>query len=233
MIISSLSSDLKNVQNWCTSNHMCINFSKSKILYISSKSIRCQIVNYPSIEFQGSYVNPSTEEKLLGVTIDSTLSWDTHVHNVLKKCNTYLYLLSRIKTFLSLQNRKLFYNAYVLPHFDYCCIVWGSCSSTLEGKVIKLQKRAARLILDCDFSMPSTLMFTKLDWLAFPDRVIYLKALQMYKTINGNAPDYLKALFTFSSEIHTRDLRSSSQSLLYIPKPKSELYRKTFSYSGS
>ena len=30
-------------------------------------------------------------------------------------------------------------------------IIWGNCSSTLEDKLVKFQKRAARVILDCDF----------------------------------------------------------------------------------
>ena len=29
-------------------------------------------------------------------------------------------------------------------------IIWGNCSSTLEDKLVKFQKRAARVILDCD-----------------------------------------------------------------------------------
>ena len=72
-----------------------------------------------------------SSEKLQGVTIDNTLSWDIQVENVFKKCNTYLLLLSRIKQFLSIDSRTLFYNAYILPHLDYCCVIWGNCSRSL------------------------------------------------------------------------------------------------------
>ena len=78
---------------------------------------------------------------------------------VSKKCNTFLYLLSRIKVFLSFQNRKQFYNAYILPHFDCCCVIWGNCTSVMEDK---LQKRVARAILDVDFTVPSETMFTQI-----------------------------------------------------------------------
>ena len=67
----------------------------------------------------------------------------------------YLFLLSRIKVFLPRRNRILFYNSYILPHLDVCCIIWGNCKSTLEDKLVKFQKRAARIILDCDFYRPS------------------------------------------------------------------------------
>ena len=76
-----------------------------------------------------------------------------------------------------------------MPHFDYCCVIWGNCSAYLEDKFTKIQKRAARLILGRDFSTPSAFLFSELKWMPFPDRVIYQKALHMYKTLHGCAPD--------------------------------------------
>ena len=37
----------------------------------------------------------------------------------------------------------------------------------------------------------------------------------------------------FSSEVHNRSLRSTSENLLYVPKPNMELYRNSLAYSGS
>ena len=62
----------------------------------------------------------------------------------------------------------------------------------------------------------------------FPDRVIYQKALQMYKTLHG----YLRTPFTFTSAIHSRILRYTRPLQLYSPKPRSELYKRSFQYSG-
>ena len=44
-----------------------------------------------------------------------------------------------------------------------------------------------------------------------------MKAIQMFKTIMGDAPDYLRSSFTFASDIHARLLRSSSNFQLYTP----------------
>ena len=83
--------------------------------------------------------------------------------------------MSRIKVFLSFQNRKRFYNAYILPHFDFCCVILGNCTSVMEDKLVKLQKRVAGEILDVDVTVPSETMFTQLKWMTFPERVVYLK----------------------------------------------------------
>jgi len=126
-------------------------------------------------KIQLSYVEKL--KKLLGVTISNTLCWDAHINQLIKTCNSYLFLLSRIKVFLSRRNRILFYKSYILPYLDFCCIIWGNWSSTLEDKLVKFQKRAARVNLDCDFYTPSSELFKELNWQTFPERVTYQKAI--------------------------------------------------------
>ena len=45
---------------------------------------------------------------------------------VCRKVSFYIWLLPRIKSFLSIKHRTLFYNAYIQPHFNYCNIIWGN-----------------------------------------------------------------------------------------------------------
>ena len=99
------------------------------------------------------------------------------------------------------------------------CIIWGNCSSTLEDKLVKFQKRAARVILDCDFYTPSSELFKELNWQTFPARVTYQKAILMYRIINNICPDYLKNYVSYTSDISCRDTRSTSCNQIYTPKP--------------
>jgi hypothetical protein len=46
-------------------------------------------------------------------------------------------------------------NIFILPLIDYCCVVWGNCSNKGLNRILKLQKRTARLILDQDPIAPS------------------------------------------------------------------------------
>ena len=114
---------------------MSINVAKTKTMIISSKINANRIQNcLPYIEFNNEIIDYSSEERLLGISIDRTLTWDKQVDAVLKKCNSLLYLLSRIKLFISIPMRKLFFNTYILPHLDYCCIIWGNCNNSQEKK---------------------------------------------------------------------------------------------------
>ena len=101
----------------------------------------------------------------------------------------------------------------------------------MEDKFVKLQKRAARAILNVDFTVPSETMFTQLIWMRFPVQIVSHKAIQMHKTVCGDALDYLKNDFVFTSEIHSRLLRSSSNFQLYTPRPNTELCRNLLIFS--
>ena len=203
-------------------------------MFLSTKQGTSKIMSDPPvISLHDSTIQVSEQEKLLGVFIDNNLSWSTHIENTLKKCNTLLYLLGRIKQYLSIPVRKIFFNAYILPHLDYCCTIWGNSSADSMDSLIKFQKRAARLILDKDLETPSAELFAERKWLTFPERVKFQKAVMMFKTMNNLNPPYIKNLFKFTNEIHDRCLRSASDNLLYIPKPNCELYRNSLAYSGS
>ena len=155
-ILNVKSNSFPNVNNCAptsSDNHMAINVTKSKLMLVSSKHNHSQLYSkHSNIPFHDSCIEVVSCEKLLDVYINSTLSWVEHINNLIKRCNKYLYLVSHIKCYLSVPSRKPFYNAYIMPHFDYCCVIWGHCSAHLEDKLTKFPKRAARLILDRDFS---------------------------------------------------------------------------------
>ena len=65
---------------------------------------------------------------LLGLTIDSSLSFDCHVVNLCNKLASRIGVqLSKIRAFLSLKQRLLFYNAIIRPVMSYTDIIWSSC----------------------------------------------------------------------------------------------------------
>ena len=112
-------------------------------------------------------------QKLLGIYIDENLSWNDHIIHISKSVSKKISLLRRLKKFLPIHARKLFYTSYIQPLLDYCCTVWGSCTQTNINNIIKLQKRAARIILDAPFLTPSADMFKTLQWLSFDKRIKY------------------------------------------------------------
>ena len=213
---------------------MVVNVPKTKAMFIASRNAANRILeNNQDLKLSDETIHITTNEKLLGVHIDNTLSWTAQVESTIKKCSSLLHLLNRIKCYLPVPTRKLFFNSYILPHMDYCCTVWGNINCRLTDSMIKFQKRAARIILDKSIETPSADMFAELNWMTFPDRVKFQKSVLMFKTFNNLTPSYLQDHFTLTSDVHQRPLRSTTENLLYVPKPNIELFRKSLSYSGS
>ena len=95
-------------------------------------------------------------------------------------------------------------------------------------KIIKIQKKAARLILEAPPLTPSKQMFQQLKWLPFNEIVKFKQVSLVYKAVNGNAPQYIQTMFTNIKDNSNYSLRSSANKKLFVPRT----HHKSFSYTG-
>jgi hypothetical protein len=61
------------------------------------------------------------------IALVQSMYWKNQIDQVCSKISSKIYLLSKIKKYLNLESRQLFYSGYILPLIDYCCVVWGNC----------------------------------------------------------------------------------------------------------
>ena len=181
-------------------------------------SLQISLGKLNSVYLGKSKITQVTEEKLLGCVIDENLSWTPQVRKVRQTVLYKLSILRKIKRFVPLSGRLTFYNYFVKPHFDYCCSVWGTAFKKDIHTLIKLQKMAARLILDVDYTVPSIELFKILKWLPIDKNVQFRQATLVYKALNNMTPSYMADMFTRSSETAPFSLRSVSNKKLFIPR---------------
>lgn len=229
---SLVQEDLNNVEQWCGDNNMFINPNKTKYMVIGTKNKVAPYYNESVLRIENEMIQISSCEKLLGIKIDPSLTWTSQIEVICSKISSRLYLLLKIKKFLNLDARKLFYNGYILPLIDYCCITWSGCHADDLERILKLQKRAARVILDTDPLTPSKPLFDKLGWMTVEQRIKYHKSILAFKCIKNDAPSYLVDKFNYISENNPYQLRNVIKGNLSVPKPKLELFKKSFMYSG-
>ena len=126
----------------------------------------------------------------------------------------------------------MIYNSLILPHFDYCSIVWDNLGKGLGQKLQRIQNRAARIITESDYNVRSSDILTLLNWSNLETtRTQQLKTF-MYKTVNGMVPNYLSNKFSLISTVHEHNLRGSNHKL-FVPRPLTESLKKSFSYRGA
>ena len=230
-INSNLQVDINNVLQWCKQNSMVLNEAKTKGILIgtSQRLARCQ--SKLDVTVNDHKIENSESEKLLGIHIDQCLNFDKHIDYVCKNVTSKISLLCKIKQYLPLQTRKLYYNAYILPVLDYCMTIWGSASKKHLDRLLKLQKRAARIILDMPPDAPSIPLFEKLGWLSIYERSHYNKAIILYKSINGLTPTYITNLFQFNS-LENYNVRSVSNNNMLIKRHNTKTFEKSLQYNG-
>ena len=150
----SLNTSVSDVFNWALANRHPLNEKKTKVLTVKGKRLSTKINNNPEIACNGSLLTNVMNAKLLGLEIDEELSFSEHIMTVCKKVSQRMGLLKKIMNYLPLKQRLLYYNALIRPVINYASVLWTNCDKESLGRVLKLQKRAARVILNAPHQAP-------------------------------------------------------------------------------
>ena len=148
-----------------------------------------------------------SEEKVrhLGVDIDRNLNWKNQVCKVRRSCLSSLAKLSRVSSFLPFETKKRLYDALVLPHMDYCCVVWMEYRATLRHKIEWLKNYGMRLITSSPQLACSATLRSRLGWVPMEQRRRLFRLALVHKCLLGRAPQYLCSKFVTneSLSLHT------------------------------
>jgi len=98
--------------------------------------------------------------KLLGVHIESSLCWSTHINSILKKVTRRIYFLKQLKRAGLSSTHLLEYSiAVIRPVLKYCVPVCHHALTKEQSKQIEaIQKRAIHIIFNFTRRMPYTSM---------------------------------------------------------------------------
>ena len=90
--------------------------------------------------------------KLLGVHIDSKLSFNDHVTSLCVKTGRKFTALTSIANLISIEKRKILINYFIDSQFNYGKLIWMFHRRKLNSKSNRLQERSLRIIYDDDKS---------------------------------------------------------------------------------
>ena len=154
--------------------------------------------------------------RFLGLYIDECLTWSNNTEVLCRKLSQKLGLLRRLSNFMSKEALLKIYNSVVFPHFNYCCTVWhGAKNKQCMDRLFRLQKRAARIILDIKIphSVSTSYLLSQLKWMPLTDYFMYRKIVLIFKVLHCIAPEYLN-VFKYVHEVSTRNTRQSANTNL-------------------
>jgi hypothetical protein len=158
--------------------------------------------------------------KFLGLTIDSTLSWQGHISDLSSKLNKVCYAIRAVKSFMSLKALKTVYFSYFHSIMSYGIIYWGN--SCVSNDIFKIQKRTIRILTNKSKRDSCRHLFKQLQILTLPSQNIYSLLVFVIKNID---------LFSQNSEIH--NLNTQYKNNLHLPSISLTMVQKGVLYSGS
>ena len=225
-----INEDLSRLETYFEHNKLSLNVAKCEFLVIGTQQ-QVNKCNDISIKMCNTEVKNVHSAKYLGMTIDRNIKWDIHTDKLKNKISSKVALLQRLKKIVPIETLKQLYDTIVLPHFDYCDIIYGQCSDENLEKLQKLQNRAARILTGSGPQEHREDMFTKLKWLSLANRQQLHKCVMVYKALNGLAPPYIRDSFVSNSQVHSYRTRNCNK--LNIKPYKKEYYAKSFEISGA
>ena len=139
---------LVELSKWFRCNKLTLNLKKTEYVYFGGQGRR--IVPQGGLNIGGEAIRRVEGARFLGVWVDEGLKWSEHIEKVRSKVSQLVGILGRASAILCGQMIRNLYNGLVLPHFQYCLMVWGDFQEGRNAKageaLLKCQKRIVGFI---------------------------------------------------------------------------------------
>ena len=221
--------ELKLVSEWIMENKLKLNVLKTKCMVIGSKyALRTD--KKLSLSLKGAAMEQVKEVKLLGVTIDETLSWSTQINNTVVRMINGIYAIRRSAHMLTNTTIRLVIQSLVLSNLDYCPVIWSSASKQELSKLQLAQNRAARLALHCSVRSSVDVMHARLSWMRVDERLACSLILFLNNVYSSQKPVSLSLQLSPANERHGYNTRQALSGHFTFPLPRTNALKKTVMY---
>ena len=94
----TLNSSITEIVDWAASNKLPINEGKTKAMLITGKRLLSKVNEEMTLTIKGTELELVPSAKLLGLEIDSELSFTSHVEKLCKKLSQRIGVLKKIRS---------------------------------------------------------------------------------------------------------------------------------------
>ena len=206
--------ELSNIYTWLCANKLSLNITKTKYM----------IFHYPGkhipqlkLSVNGIQLERVSCFNFLGIYIDETLSWKTHIDHIANKISKNCGILNCLKRYLPCNILRILYFSMINSHLQYGILIWGFCRQRLT----KLQKRTMRIISLQKYNAHKEPLFKQHNILTIND-LFTLSAIKfLYRVINTDLPDYFEDFLpSTQSELHNHFTRHGNLFRLNLTRTK-------------
>ena len=207
-LINTVNSELLNVSTWLNANKLSLNVDKTICMHFKNRYDSRKHI-YNDILINNRPIMKVSNTKFLGIIIDESLTWKDHNTYITNMVSKYTGILFRLKHTLPYHVLFSLYNSLVLPHINYCNLVWADFNNCNLNSIHVKQKKIIRLCSNSHYLAHSAPLFATLNTLTVYDIHRLQKATFMYKFVNNLLPSLFSDYFHKSDTFHSYGTRAS------------------------
>ena len=205
-----LEADVLHFENW-----LLLNPSKSEATITGTRHQVKSVDHSAGLCVTGALIPFVNELKLLGVTLDSHLTFDQHASDVVKTCSYHIRSFRHIRSLIDHDTAVTSACSIVATRLDYCNSVLSGITNTNKRKLQCVQNKLARVVCNASYQSSASCLLRKLHWLPISQRTDYKIASIIYRARLYQKPQYI--LDPLTNHQPVRSLCSSNRNLLVVP----------------
>ena len=201
---------------------MVANADKCHLLKSTSEEV--------SIKIENEIIKNSLQEKLLGIVIDSRLTFEPRVKNLCKKAGQKLHDLARNANYMDISKKRSIMNAFILSQFSYCPLIQMFHSRKLNHRINKIHEHALRIVYN-DHQCTFEELLERDNTFTIHERNFKKLAIEMFKVNNKLSVQLVSENFHFADNHY--NFRHHSGTKFKVDHVETKTYGKqTISYLG-
>ena len=227
--------NIQCLQFWFSLNSLKMNADKTCFTLLGTQNSVEKASDF-ILHVNGADIRPAKHIKVLGVLLDQTLSWESHISSIIRRSNAILVSLFKIRPHLSPDILKILVQAHVFPHLQYCSSVWGGATSSRLDRLQRVIHFAARLVSGLRRYDHVTPALAALGWPSIRESIARRDAVNVYRALRVTAaPKSLQAMFRPRSAVSDRVTRATAAgtAVLDVPRVRLSLTRRLFPYRAA
>ena len=186
-----------------------MNPGKTQIIFIDPN--KKSIYNKHQFIFNTQILYLTEKVHNLGVIFNTNHDMLSFISIKIRNANFHLYRIRKIRKSITFKTYKSIVTSLVLFTLDYCNILLINLTAKDLEPLVKLQKRAVRIIYNLPYRSINndiciTRLMTKLHWLKVSSRIKYKLLVLTHLAYHHHTPSYLAGLI--QPHIQERSLRS-------------------------
>ena len=229
VITQRMNEELSKVIEWINANKLSLNVSKTNYMIFHSKGK--SVSSDTNISICNTLIERVYSCKFLGITLDSTLTWNNHIQVIKNKISKGIGILRKAGGILNASTLETLYYSFVYPYLTYGVEVWGSASDCYIDPLFKFQKRAIRILCSTHYLAHTEPLFKTMNMLTLSGVYAFCVAKTMYKYVNNHLPPIFSNMFVRARDIHSYPTRTNNK--FTLPAFKTSLAQKSFRYKGA